>query len=47
MARDKYLEWFFRYIRPKIMSLVTREQDVYDLEEMPMTQFLFTYIKKV
>ena len=47
MARNKYLEWYFRTVKPKINNLVTRELDVKDIKEMPMTTFIFTYIKEV
>ena len=52
MTRNPVLEWFFRSVRPSIMSIVKREKDMIKnnkdniIDELPMTRFLFTFIKK-
>ena len=45
MGKDKYMEWYFNNIHPKIMSIAKREVYKTDIKSMPMTKFLFTFIK--
>jgi len=48
MARNPLLQWYYKFMRPKINSLVIREEDERkSIDEMPMTKFLFAYIRKI
>ena len=47
MARNSLLQWYYKFVRSKITNMIEREKDVKNLKEMPMTKFLFTFIRKI
>ena len=46
MTLMKHLKWYYKNIHPIITRLVKREIAASDINVMPMTKFLFAFIRK-
>ena len=46
MVKNKHLEWYFHNIHPNIQKLIAKEVHKTEFEQLPMTEYLFRFIKK-
>ena len=47
MSRNLYIEWYFTNIHSELMKFTSKEVASTDIHKMPITKFLFNFIKEL